>query len=156
MSHEALWIRRGVGSSVLAVACGATVLSATIATHATAPPGRYTITGGMVRDTLTKLTWQQTASSQRFPWANANSYCLGLNLNGTGWRIPTMRELATIVDIHQIALMIDGTAFPGTQADWYWSSTPAVLASNAWAVDFYSAGTGYFPMSTSYLVRCVR
>jgi hypothetical protein len=156
MSHQAIWIRRVARSSFLAAACGAAILSAAIATHATAPPGRYAITGGMVRDNLTKLTWQQIASSQRVTWANANSYCLALNLNGTGWRMPTMRELVTIVDIHQIALMIDGTAFPGTQADWYWSATPSLTPSNAWSVDFYSGGTSDFPMSMSYLVRCVR
>jgi hypothetical protein len=132
------------------------IVGAGRAAKATAPAGRYVVTGGTVLDVMTKLTWQQIAPSQTFTWAGASTYCHGLNLNGGGWRLPSMRELVTIVDIRQIALMIDGTAFPGTPAQWFWSLTPALTPGDAWAVDFYSGGTAHAPASTSYYVRCVR
>jgi hypothetical protein len=130
-------------------------LSAT-SSRGMAPSGRYAISNGTVLDTKTRLTWQQIAPSQTYTWADATHYCHTLSLNGSGWRLPTMRELVTLVDIRQIALMIDGTAFPGTPAQWFWAATLALSPSNAWAVDFYSGGTGPYPMSTAYYVRCVR
>jgi hypothetical protein len=121
-----------------------------------APAGHYMISNGVVLDVMTKLNWQQLAPTQTFTWAGASSYCRGLNLNGGGWRLPTMRELVTIIDISQIALMIDGTAFPGTPAQWFWTLTPALTPGNGWAVDFYSGGTGDWAPSSAYYVRCVR
>src|ERR1700690_1382575 len=69
---------------------------------ATAPAGRYTYPAtGTVYDTKTKLTWQQTAQSAPRPYAGAaaKTYCAGVGatLGGTGWRLPTVKELQTIV-----------------------------------------------------------
>src|SRR6202142_4217978 len=67
----------------------------------TAPAGRYTYpAAGTVYDTKTKLTWQRTAPSKEYTWADAKTYCAGVGaaLSGTGWRLPTMKELLTIVD----------------------------------------------------------
>ena len=60
---------------------------------------RYTTAGGTVYDTKTKLTWQQAISSSTYTWADAQTYCAGvsMSLGGTGWRLPTLVELKTIV-----------------------------------------------------------
>jgi hypothetical protein len=75
---------------------------------ASAPAGRYVVTNGgtgngTVYDTKTKLTWQQTVSSTTYTWADAKTYCAGVgtSLGGTGWRLPTLKELQTIVDYSQ-------------------------------------------------------
>src|SRR4051812_45398658 len=67
---------------------------------ASAPAGRYTITGGVVHDSKTGLNWQQAAKQTAYTWANALTYCSGnvAALPGTGWRLPTVKELQTIVD----------------------------------------------------------
>jgi formylglycine-generating enzyme required for sulfatase activity len=124
---------------------------------ATAPAGRYTTTGGTVFDTKTKLTWQQTAPAATYTWAAATTYCQSLSLAGTGWRLPTSKELQTIVDYSQSNPSIDPTAFPATPATYFWSSSPlAGSPSSAWFVYFSSGITGFFDVTSSTDVRCVR
>ena len=141
----------------LAVVAFATVAFTTSA-HANAPAGRYTTANGTVYDTKTKLTWQQTVASGTYNWAGAKTYCAGLSLNGTGWRLPTIKELQTIVDDSRTNPAIDTTAFPSTPADWFWSSSPlAGSSSYAWDVSFDFGFTGYSDVSYNYgNVRCVR
>jgi len=141
----------------LAVVAFATVAFTTSA-HANAPAGRYTTANGTVYDTKTKLTWQQTVASGTYNWAGAKTYCAGLSLNGTGWRLPTIKELQTIVDDSRTNPAIDTTAFPSTPADWFWSSSPlAGSSSSAWSVyfDFGYSVTSDVSDFSNY-VRCVR
>jgi Protein of unknown function (DUF1566) len=128
---------------------------------ATAPAGRYTYpAAGTVYDTKTKLTWQQTAPSAAYAWADAKTYCAGVGatLGGTGWRLPTMKELQTIVDESRSNPSIDPTAFPGAPAAIFWSSSPvAGSPSYAWSVYFYVGNTDYGWATAHTLdVRCVR
>jgi len=126
---------------------------------ASAPAGRYTMAAGTVYDNKTKLTWQQTVSSTEYSWADAKTYCTGLgaSLGGTGWRLPTVKELQTLIDHSQSSPSIDSTAFPATPASWFWSSSPvAGSSSGAWLVSsFYGFTYGSaFPYPS--FVRCVR
>ncbi|MBN2575724.1 MAG: DUF1566 domain-containing protein [Deltaproteobacteria bacterium] len=129
----------------------------TLLARADAPAGRYTIANGTVYDTRTKLTWQQAVPSTTYTWANAKTYCAGLPLPGTGWRLPTAKELQTIVDESRSAPSIDTTAFPSTPSTWFWSSSPLAGSSlYAWYVDFFSGFTSVYDLSIAYRVRCVR
>ena len=70
--------------------------------HAAAPAGHYVVSGaGTVLDTKSKLTWQQAGSLGTF--AEAKAYCaqLGSTLGGAGWRLPTFKELLTLLDLSQ-------------------------------------------------------
>jgi hypothetical protein len=131
---------------------------------ANAPGGRYVVTNGgtsngTVYDTKTKLTWQQTISSISCTWADAKGYCAGVgsSLGGTGWRLPTLKELQSLVDYSQTTPpMIDSTAFPGTPF-WFWSASPlAGSSSYAWGVHFGYGDTGVSDVSGPSDVRCVR
>jgi hypothetical protein len=134
------------------------VVALTASADANAPAGTYTTTGGTVYDTKTKLTWQQAVAPGTYTWAGAKTYCAGLNLGGTGWRLPTMKELQTIVDDSQTHPSIDTTAFPSTPADWFWSSSPLAGSSfGAWCVNFGYGYTGNgYDVSNTFYVRCVR
>jgi hypothetical protein len=135
-----------------------------------APPGRYTTTGSgaatTVYDTKTGLTWLQTVPASMYTSGlastagTAQNYCATLGVGGTGWRLPTVRELATLVDYSQTgaaAAMIDAAYFPSTPSGYFWSTTSAPwLPSYGKLLDF---GHGYFNVyadSSSYSVRCVR
>jgi hypothetical protein len=122
-----------------------------------APPGRYTVSAGTVKDNQTGLTWQQAADANTCTWANAKAYCSGLSLAGTGWRLPLRGELVTLVDLTRSSPAIDPTAFPSTPLERFWSSSPHVAASgSAWFVEF---SAGYFnndAVSSANRVRCVR
>jgi formylglycine-generating enzyme required for sulfatase activity len=132
--------------------------------NASAPTGRYVVTNGgtasgTVYDTKTELTWQQAIPSTTYTWADAKTYCAGVgaSLGGTGWRLPTCKELQTIVDDSRTNPAIDPNAFPSTPSAWFWSSSPvAGSSSGAWLVSsFYGFTYGSaFPYPS--FVRCVR
>jgi len=146
---------------LLAATCLIVVTTAPPALAA-APAGRYTINAGAgtVYDTLTKLTWQQAVPASTYTWANAKTYCTGLNLGGYAvgtWRLPTMVELFGIVDRTTSNPAIDTTAFPSTPAEWFWSSTPyQPSSSSAWHVNFNNGYVNDFDVTVNYRVRCVR
>ncbi len=142
------------------VACGMLVLAALawpVFSRADAPPGRYMAGNGTVLDTETGLTWQQEYAADYYTWAEAKTYCAGLNLEGGGWRLPNMKELQTLVDESRFNPAIDVNFFPGTPSDSFWSSSPvAGVASGAWIVNFYNGFTDLYDVSNTYRVRCVR
>ena len=143
------------------------VLSASA--DANAPAGRYVVTNGgtghgTVFDTKTKLTWQQTPSSSNYygideAFASCSSSAMSANLGGTGWRLPTIKELLTIVDDSQFNGAIDRTAF-SLPAGPYWSSsrlTGNFAHTTYFVVDFSTGGTLTGAMSQSANnFRCVR
>ena len=145
------------------------VFTLTRLADAAAPAGHYVVTAGggtgngTVYDTKSKLTWQQTVSSTTYyTWADAKTYCAGVgaSLGGTGWRLPTLKELQSLVDYSQsTAPMIDPNAFPSTPATSFWSASRlAGSPSNAWSVNFSGGGSGYGDVGCGYCdrVRCVR
>jgi hypothetical protein len=139
------------------------MLVATRLPHA-APAGHFTISTGspIVADNKTTLIWQQASSSTTYDYASAANYCSQNTpgLPGSGWRLPTVKELLTIVDDSATSPpTIDTTAFTLTQAGIYWTSTThAQDATFIWGVDFSTGGSpGAYPMASSLLyLRCVR
>lgn len=126
--------------------------------RADAPMGRYIIpAAGTVYDTRTRLTWQQDAVRIWYTWAGATTYCKNLALAGDGWRLPSIRELMTLVDVRQRAPAIDPKFFPNTQNAYFWTSS--LLArdpTKAWYV-YFSYGYSYaISVSFNNAVRCVR
>lgn len=129
---------------------------------ADAPAGRYTVNPPEVLDTATGLTWMMTAPTTGgddgagdFRWMNAVDHCVTF---GAGWRLPTVKELLTIVDVSKpTAPTVDGVAFPATANAPFWSSTPLAGTTNqAWFVTFDYGGTGTDFLTSAHRVRCVR
>lgn len=147
-----------LGLVVLAIA---TVVPLARPSRANAPAGRYTFPStGTVFDTKTALTWQQKAPAATASQGSAESICFNnpMQLAGTGWRVPTVKELLTLVDVaHGGGL--DTAAFPSQPLSSYWSTTPVVGQPGlGWVVTF---GPGnnlntMLDVSTLANVRCVR
>ena len=136
------------------------VIGLAMIASAAAPPGRFVVNAaaGTVRDGTTNLTWQRTVSGI-YTQAQATTYCQGLNLGGfsTGWRLPTKKELETLVDFRVVSPAIDVTAFPGTPAGLFWTSTPyAGSSGSAWHVYFGSGNSSSSDTAAPPSVRCVR
>ena len=149
---------RTVSLLALAVAACIGALAPTTA-RAAAPAGRYTLATDTVADTVTHLTWQRSVPTQTYTWAAATTYCQGLSLGGftSGWRLPTVKELQSIVDPRAYNPSIDSTAFPATPSNNFWSSSPAAGSpGNAWIVGFYDGGTDGSGTGYPGQVRCVR
>ncbi len=152
--------KRFLASAALVALLGA------VPARASAPAGRFTVSAGVaatrvVHDDKTGLNWQQAVSTTTYTYADAVTYCSGnaAGLAGSGWRLPAIKELQTLID-DSVALpgpTIDATAFPSTPGDAFWSSTPIVPnKTDVWAGMFYHAATGPRNMSLTAYVRCVR
>lgn len=48
-------------------------------------------------DKATGLTWQVTPPANQMSWSEANTYCAELDLEGAGWRLPTINELRSLI-----------------------------------------------------------
>ncbi len=122
---------------------------------------KYTkVNSGVVRDDVTCLEWQRSAATKTYTFTEAKAYCKGLALDGGGWHLPTRGELSTIVDSSRSGPAINTTAFPGTPARFFWTSTAWAVTKTplrAWIINFYEglASNGAF-QTGAFQVRCVR
>jgi hypothetical protein len=143
----------------LAVAAAALVLGSSVPGRGDAPRCRYVISNGNVYDTKTRLTWRQGPIPAADTWAASGSFCATMSAEGGGWRLPTVKELTTIVDHTRHDPAIDPQAFPGTPGENFWSSTPLRdLTDTVWQVAFFEGGLfmNGTSASTKARVRCVR
>ena len=115
-----------------------------------------------VLDKETGLTWEKSPVDTHMTWYQAVDYCTKKELGGRlGWRLPTVEELASLVDPSQSdpALPL-GNPFVNVQDYYYTMTTHASLFSNyAYAVGFRgtSIGVSTPPGKTIELnVWCVR
>ncbi len=150
------------GSAVLASVLASVLAPSSV--QADAPPGRYTAVGKTVVDNVTHLTWQQTVATNggddgagRSTWANAKTSCATL---GGGYRLPTAKELLTLIDFSKTSPAIDTSAgaFPDTPSEPFWTATPlrGSPPASAWFIDFSDGYTGNADMTQPSRVRCVR
>uniref|UniRef100_A0A6M3KG77 Lcl C-terminal domain-containing protein n=1 Tax=viral metagenome TaxID=1070528 RepID=A0A6M3KG77_9ZZZZ len=119
---------------------------------------------GTITDTSTGLMWQKFSDLRdgkyAWKWQEAIDYCEALNIaeyaGHKDWRLPTRRELVSLVDDERWDPAID----PVFQcfSSYYWSSTPyANYTDYAWYVNFcYGVDSDYGSKSSSYYVRAVR
>ena len=130
-----------------------------VAARADAPAGRFAAAGGIVTDAKTGLRWQQTLDKAG-TLAEVKAYCASLDLQGTGWRVPTMKELETIVDDSRYQPALDPIfAFGITAFSWViWSSTPlsGLESSYGWFVSFSDGSAWYQYEVAKGAARCVR
>ena len=122
-------------------------------------PGRFVVTGDVIKDTRTGLLWSKDIAN-RISWQRAKDYCAKLTTWWkTNWRLPDITELNSIVNdsCHAPATYLEffNTANWGNW-DNYWSST--TLASNtgkAWVLYFASGDTDWYSKTDSAYVLCV-
>lgn len=148
---------------------GAAAMLVIAPAFASAPPDQYDAfnrQNDTIRDSKTQLTWQRYVDSSLRDYASAESYCATLRVDASdarAWRLPTVKELLTLVDEqphveYQIGtglqtLAIDARAFPDTAPGEYWSSSYAF--GHAWFVDFEFGESNYGSVTTGRHVRCV-
>ena len=124
-------------------------------------PGDGSIEGQVIIfDNNTRLEWQQNISTDLYTWGQAENYC-GI-LSGGDWRLPTPKELYTIVDNSRTNPAINPDFFPGTPSGYFWSSVP-FDENHVWGINFSngsdsttrSIASGFYNEEKAY-VRCVR
>jgi hypothetical protein len=135
-------------------------------------PYTYSALGDEVTDTATGLVWKRCSVGQTWsggicsgtaasmPHEAALTHAAGQ----TGWRLPNVKELASLVDSSRSSPAINMVAFPNTTNDYYWSASPYARNTNAaWVVSFFdgkvfSIGSGSVSSYRTYNfhVRLVR
>ena len=130
-------------------------------------PKSYTdLDNGIVRDNVTGLEWQQATAPGTYTWQQAQDYITSLNdakyLGYEDWRLPTVEELSSLVDVGRIDPPAINPIFNDTVEAYYWSSTTyAYDAGSAWSVgfgadDFFNGFVNCNIKSDNYYVRAVR
>lgn len=123
-----------------------------------------------ISDTKTLLVWARRQVKKNLDHTQADAVCGTAGVVfASGGRIPTVKELLTIVDEepHQeydtsfnppiVFKAIDQLAFPDTPTDKpYWTSTPGPTAGTFYVVSFATGKTDVRPQSEQNHVRCVR
>jgi hypothetical protein len=125
------------------------------------PRTRYVVTADTVFDSVTNLTWQRVVTTLPFRTQfYADQHCQDLLLAGQmGWRLPTMKDLLSIIDVSALHPAIDDIAFPNTMTDYFWSSRQGagVLSTDTWVVNFdWGAALTSYSASSTGDARCVK
>ncbi len=128
---------------------------------------------GVVADHTTGLEWQDDVDSVQKPWVTqknydngnyddtsgdtATTYCRDLTLDGGGWRLPSIKELETLVDSSKDDPSVAENVFHRISSSGYWSTaTYADYTSSAWVVHFSYGNSGSYTKDSNGYVRCVR
>jgi len=137
-------------------------------------PRDYTVSGpsgnDIVIDNNTGLEWQRvlptsyagcsggSPAGTKCLWQEAVDHCSALTYGGfSDWRLPTSKELTTLIDYGRWGISIDTDAFPFTRMTGHWSvSSIAEIPQNAWFVHFTYAYVTDTSKGEALDVRCVR
>lgn len=139
---------------------------------AAAPNERYLDNGdGTVLDVSTGLVWKKCSLGQNY----SDGQCAGTPIShtwkdalaaaasepkdtatGKSWRVPTTKELETLVERQCHDPAINESMFPGTPSGIYLSSTPGFTPGTPRVMDFRTGIEVTPPVSTQRFVRLVR
>ena len=109
-------------------------------------------------DDKTGLIWQDNQQMRKdFSFEEAKKHCANLKVDGyTDWRLPTIKELATILDLRTDRPALKN-GFNMRISEKFWTSTPnAANPKEAWTISFSYGDIEAYPLRRDYHVRCVR
>lgn len=115
-----------------------------------------------VVDTYTDLEWERSSASNiSRTYASSRERCENLTLGGhSDWRLPGIKELATLLDLRDEELAMNPALFGGTGTTegnrYYWSVRERDGTGNAYAIHVGSGHIQLRPKQNTQLSRCVR
>jgi len=108
-------------------------------------------------DNENEIAWQTTLSNKKMNLQEAKEYCLNLDLAFyNDWKIPTINELSTIINLKKYKPATDTKLFPNTKSFFYWSISPTDIQNQYKTVDFNYGDI--LPKNSNIFshIRCVR
>lgn len=126
---------------------------------------RFLLQGAEVFDQKTGLVWARCSVGQNWDGSHCSGSATGFThesafayaYSQNGWRLPNVKELASLVDRGCRAPAIDSAVFPAVTSYWYWTSTAyAGVSDNAWFVRFSDGLVDANLRTGEYAVRLVR
>nr|WP_296747740.1 DUF1566 domain-containing protein [Thioalkalivibrio sp.] len=121
--------------------------------------------GEVVRHEPTGLEWRRCAEGMSWTGTgctgSANTWIWQAALRHadavSGWRLPSISELRTIVERCRTGPAINQQVFPNTPSPSFWSSSPSAERSDlAWGVNFHNGSDLWLSKSHPFRVRLVR
>ena len=115
--------------------------------------------GAAIQDKQTGLIWEQEPDRFHGTWTEAAMHCKEKSIRGqTGWRIPGVKELSSLVDSSQRdPALPPGHPFSGVKSAIYWSGTPSATDDMvAWHVSFFTGEVVTDQKSQTRRAWCVR
>jgi hypothetical protein len=125
----------------------------------TSPVDRFVVANGTARDVRTGLVWQVTPLPTVLLFDEATAACAALVLGGfsTGWRLPHVRELLSLIDESREQTPLLPAIFAAGPAPLFWSSTTRTPSNASYSVDFTTSNISPRAVATETLsARCVR
>jgi len=112
------------------------------------------------QDDKTGLIWQDNkeVGDSSLNYDEAKTYCQDLKVDGfTDWRLPTLREVYTIVDLRRNRPALKN-GFEIRDDGRYWTATPFIKdpKKEAWYISMSYGEAEPYNKSRVYHVRCVR
>jgi hypothetical protein len=139
------------------------------------PDSRYTVhNDGTVTDNDTGLMWMQCSEGQSWESNGGAGNCTGTATTHTwdaalalangkafagysDWRLPDIKQLASLVAEDRYSPAINSTIFPATPSSSFWSGSPnANFSGYSWFVYFYRGNDSSSGRYYAYHVRLVR
>lgn len=145
--------------------------------YQTTPASRFHLQGdGTVIDSGTRLIWKLCTEGQEWvdgdcqgdaailswqqalQWAvTVNSGEEGQNMGYQDWRVPNIKELASIVEHACAEPALNLQVFPPIPGEWFWSASPrSDNAISAWCQSFAAGYDGHCRKTSSTYLRLVR
>jgi hypothetical protein len=140
----------------------------------TAPSSRYQqIDNGTVVDNKTGLMWRVclegvtgdtcgSGAPLTLNWAEALLYAPKLNAEGgfaghKDWRLPNIREIATLIELQCVDPAINRNVFPNTPPSQVWTSSPSGFVNHySWYADFKAGAFTHDVREKAKTIRLVR
>ncbi|MEP1447535.1 MAG: DUF1566 domain-containing protein [Paraglaciecola sp.] len=125
---------------------------------------------GTVTDESLGLVWMRcslgqvwenqtcTGDANELTWQQALQAAHGYEYAGQqGWRVPNMKELASLTERGCVRPAINELFFPNTYSDDYWTSTPSVAdPKRAWVIAFFNSSNSLKDKSRFVFTRLVK
>lgn len=107
--------RRRYLVGVWCISAAALVVGVALEASGRAPRGRFIVQGDTVLDNVTNLVWQRQWERTLVVGGTLASYCASLRLGGLAagtFRAPTIKELASLLDVREQGACFDRGVFP--------------------------------------------
>ncbi|WP_026377085.1 DUF1566 domain-containing protein [Aestuariibacter salexigens] len=160
-----------IGILVMIVGCNVSAQSCLVDIDDTTASSEFTdLEDGTVLHVRTGLVWMRCSLGQTWngstcineadelTWQQALDQAYGYEFaDSLAWRLPNIKELASITERSCVRPSINETIFPNTSADDYWTSTPSMAdPQRAWVVAFFNSSNSIKQKDRSVFVRLVR
>ena len=110
---------------------------------------------GYIKDIRLKLNWSNNEDDNSKTWSEAKEYCEGLSLNGQTARLPTKKELLTLVDLKFYPTI--NPSFDYVLGESYWTSIDFIEkdSEKVYLINFLSGLITFSKKSDVNKVLCV-